>query len=158
MGRERTVRIRLQRRLAGPSEPQRLVDDDAAQPRPEGGRAAELGEPPESMEIGALDGILRFGIVAQDASSDAEETPVVAPHDGAQGTGIVTRGARDKTGLVVNMVNFNRARRNGNLPESHRLCIGCTIRPEVPGRSAGALWLRPPTTRSLNLQAGKIHA
>jgi hypothetical protein len=56
------------------------VAGDAGEPGGEQGLAAEAGELAEGPQIGFLHDVLGLRVVRQDATGDAEEPLVVAPH------------------------------------------------------------------------------
>ncbi len=70
------------------------------QPGGKGAGALEIGQVPECLEIGILQRVFRHRIVAQDAAGNAEEPPVIAPHDGAETPDIVRQCQRHQLGVA----------------------------------------------------------
>jgi hypothetical protein len=68
--------------------PERLVHDDPCEPSGELRAARERADRPVCQEIGGLEAILSFGIVAEDAARDAKEHAVVPAHDRLEGAEI----------------------------------------------------------------------
>jgi hypothetical protein len=66
--------------LALAQKPIRFVDDDAGEPGRQARAAAKTRDVAKRGEIGILDRILGFGVVAQDRPGDPIQHLVVAPH------------------------------------------------------------------------------
>ena len=89
---ERTVRsvlsVQSDHGSSLPQPPQRLVEDDAAQPSGQAGGVAELVDVGEGKDPGVLHRVLGLGGVAQHAARHADERLVVPLHQNAKGGGV----------------------------------------------------------------------
>jgi hypothetical protein len=83
--------------LSPASDPlQCLVEHDAAEPSGEARISPELGQRREPAEIGLLQHVLGFAIVADHAARDAVEASIVRLDDGANGGVVLAYGAVDE--------------------------------------------------------------
>ena len=78
----------------------RFVDDDAAEPCGQARAAAKTRDVAKRGEIGILDCIFRFGVVAQDRPGDAVEHLVVAAHQKLERTLVAAADAAGEFDVV----------------------------------------------------------
>jgi hypothetical protein len=74
------------------------VEDDQGQPRRQRRATAKTVKRPKGLQIGILQHVLGFGVVAHHAPRDPVKAPVVGLDDQADGRLIV--GARDELGFI----------------------------------------------------------
>src|SRR6185437_17016288 len=65
--------------------PERFVDRDARDPRAESRVTAKMIEPGECANVSFLDDVLGFGVIAQDAARNAEQSAIVSERNSANG-------------------------------------------------------------------------
>src|SRR5215467_11088650 len=75
---------------------ERLVDNDATEPGAEARRAAERRQVGEAAQIGLLQHVLRFYVIADDAAGKAIEPAVVPLHDRAHRRLVAPQRSRDQ--------------------------------------------------------------
>ena len=99
IGQRQHVLLGVGRRRRAARAAERLVDGDAREPRLETGGAAKLVEVVVGANVGRLDDVARFVVVANDAACESEQQPVVPPHQELEERGIAREHARDDVGV-----------------------------------------------------------
>ena len=101
-----------------------FVDDDPRQPGRQFGVAAELADRAPGLQVGFLQRVFGFGVVAQDAARGAVQQLVVAPHQQHEGALVAGPDAARQFG-VADVVLL---RCDGGLHVGSRFSVICDIR------------------------------
>ena len=117
-----------------------LVDDDPGQPGRQSGVAAKLAEMAEGAQVGLLQGVLRLGVIAQNAARHPEQPTIVPAHDRPDGLGVARQSAANEIALAGAIGDHGRRMvRQGDWYHSRPpSAVGCAARKRVPGGGARA--------------------